>query len=44
MKQPDHIYIPLLIDFALIVAIVAWWHALAFAQCMPNDLNCMNLP
>lgn len=39
----DRIYVPLLIDILCIALIALLWHV-AYAQCAPNDLICMNLP
>ena len=38
----DHLI--LLVGTVLIFALLVLWHFMASAQCMPNDLNCMNLP
>lgn len=44
MKYHQPVYLPLLMDALLVFAIAMVWHAFAFAQCAPSDLNCMNLP
>ena len=44
MEYTNPISLPLLIKLAGIAVAIALCYAIAFAQCMPNDLTCMNLP